>query len=181
MDDFRAADWALLGRQRQVYLPEERPRQALALLKAQEHDPSFGYAINTFRHNIQTATLLMADGHDEEMIVCGLFHDLGFILCDDAHGLFAAALLGPYVCERNRWMLERHAVFQQAHAHELPGCDPHERDRWRGHPHFDWTAQFVAKYDQNAMSADFENAPLSVFEPMVHRIFARKPAALPIP
>ena len=36
-----------------------------------------------------------------------------------------------------------------------------------------WTAEFVAKYDQDAMRADFETAPLAVFEPMVRRVFSR--------
>ncbi len=50
-----------------------------------------------------------------------------------------------------------------------------ERERWRGHPHFDWVAEFVARYDQVAINADGPEMPLEAFRPMVHRFFARPP------
>ena len=75
-------------------------------------------------------------------------------------------------------MLERHAIFQQAHVTGYDGVDPNERERWRGHPDFAWTAEFVAKYDQNTIDPGFENAPLGAFEPMVHRVFMRPPRTM---
>ncbi len=180
LDDFRGDDWACLNRQRSLYLEQEKARQALALLEASRNDPSFGYLINNFEHCLQTATCLWRDGYDEETVVCGLFHDIGFIVCPENHGAFAAAMLAPYVSDRNRWMLERHAIFQQVHISEYEGIDPDERERWRGHPHFEWTALFVAKYDQNTIDPAVENAPLSDFEPMVHRVFMRPPRPVPL-
>ena len=176
LEEFRAADWALLNRQREPYYARHQADQALAMLRAGEALPSFGYAVNNFRHCLQAATLALKDGRDEETVVVALLHDIGFVACPETHGDFAAALLAPYISEANHWMLQRHAIFQQVHIHEHPGItDPNERERWRGHPHFDWTAEFVAKYDQDAMRADFETAPLAHFEPMVRRLFARPP------
>ena len=72
-------------------------------------------------------------------------------------------------------MLVHHAVFQQFHCHDLEGCDRHARDRWKDHPHFAWTAEFVAKYDQNTISHKDEILPLEAFEAMAGRIFSRPP------
>ena len=49
--------------------------------------------------------MLYQDGADEETIVCGLFHDLGFIVCPDNHGEFSATLLANYISEKNLWIL----------------------------------------------------------------------------
>jgi hypothetical protein len=66
------------------------------------------------------------------------------------------------------------------HIQGFPGIDPDARERWRGHPHFEWTAEFVAKYDQNAIQPDYDTAPIEAFEPMVYRFFARAPRPVPI-
>jgi predicted HD phosphohydrolase len=171
LDAFTAADWAVLDAQRRVYDGEERARQALRMLEMQADDTTFGYAINNYRHCLQSATMIMQDGHDEETIVVALFHDIGFTVCPETHGAFAASLLGPVIGERNFWMLERHAIFQSHHVHDHPEIDPDERERWRGHAHFAWTADYVARYDQNAISPDYPTAPLAQFAPIVQRVF----------
>lgn len=180
LEDFSPEDWQLLQSQRQVYYREQQARQALRMLADSEHDTSFGYCVNNYRHSLQSATLALRDGLDEEDIVVCLFHDLGFITCPDSHGEFAAALLGNYVSERNRWMLKRHAIFQDIHSVHHPNADPQGRERWRGHPHFEWAATFVARYDQAAIDPTYECAPLAHFEPMVMRVFARPPQPLPL-
>ncbi|WP_422368343.1 HD domain-containing protein [Pelagibius sp.] len=180
LDDLTAGEWALLQKQRNAYYAEQQALQALRFLAAAEQDASFGYQINNYRHCLQAATLAHRAGEDEETVVAALFHDIGFVACPDSHGAFAAALLANYVSEKNIWMLRHHAIFQQVHLagvhdHEV---DPEERERWRGHPHFDWTARFVDCYDQRAICARYDTAPLSFFEPMVQRVFARPPRRL---
>jgi predicted HD phosphohydrolase len=179
LDAFTAEDWRLLDRQRVVYDAEQRAAQALRMLAAMADDTSFGYAINNYRHCLQSATMVMRDGHDEETIVVALFHDIGFVTCPETHGAFAAALLGPVISDKNIWMLEHHDIFQGHHVHDHPENDPNERDRWRGHAHFAWTAEYVARYDQNAISASYDTAPLETFVPIVRRIFARPPKIRP--
>lgn len=181
LDDFRAADWQQLNAQRAPYYAEQQAKQALRLLTASAEDPSFGYLVNNFRHCVQSATLALQDGRDEEYVVMALLHDIGFVACPKTHGQFSAQLLAPYVSAENVWLLERHMYFQAIHCRELEGTDRFVRERWRGHPAFAATAEFVAKYDQNTVSPNLPEAPVSVFEPMVQRIFARTPREIPLP
>ncbi len=176
MDDYDSDDWLIMNRQRGEYLAEERARQALELLAASRDAPTFGYLINNYEHCLQTATLLYRDGHDEETVVTGLFHDVGFVVCPENHERFAADLVRPFVSEKNVWMLEHHEIFQRIHLHGFYATENpdfiHAREKWRGHPYFDWTAEFVERYDIVAIDPDIENLPIEFFEPMVRRVFA---------
>lgn len=167
-----AADWQILEPQKRAYHQAAQADHVLRLLRTLEGDPTWGYELNIFEHCLQSATMLLRDGHDEETVVVGLLHDIGFTLCPETHGAFAAALLAPHVAPRHVWMLERHGIFQLHHCHEHPDADPNERERWRGHPHFAWAADYVERYDQNAIDRAAGWAPLAVFEPMVRRLFA---------
>ena len=180
LDDYSPEDWAIMNRQRAEYLAEERARQALELLAASRNAPTFGYLINNYEHCLQTATMLHRDGHDEETIVTGLFHDIGFIVCPESHERFAADLVRPFVSEKNAWMLEHHGIFQRIHLHGFYESEDadfiHAREKWRGHPYFDWTAEFVERYDIVAIDPGIESLPLEFFEPMVRRVFSNSPA-----
>ena len=46
LDDFEAADWALMNRQRAEYNGEEIARQTLRMLVVTRDDPTFGYLVN---------------------------------------------------------------------------------------------------------------------------------------
>jgi len=175
LEDFAVIDWEVMNRQRAEYLAEQQAAQVLRMLTDSKDDPTFGYMVNNYRHSVQSATMCLRDGLDEETIVVALLHDVGFITCPKSHGEFAAALMGAYVSDRHYWMLQRHAIFQDIHAPTFPGVDVNARERWRGHPHFEWAATFVAKYDQAATDPHYDNAPIEVFEPMVRRLFARPP------
>lgn len=179
-DALRAPDWEFLNRQRAAFYASQQARHALRLLEIHRDDPGFGWQVNHYWHSLQSATMAMQAGRDEEYVVMALLHDIGFTTCPTAHGPFAARLMGPYISEQNFWLLEHHQVFMNFHAHELPGCDRQARERYRGHPHFIATAEFVARFDQNCEDPNYECAPLSVFEPMVQRIFARAPHAIPL-
>ena len=176
LEEFSREDWQLMNAQRLAYVARQQADQALRLLSASAHDPAFGYMVNNYRHSLQSATMVLRDGRSEEDVVVALLHDVGFITCPLLHGNFAAALLGAYVSERNHWMLRHHAVFQNLHSPNMPGVDPHERERWRGNPHFDWAAEFVDRYDQAASDPDYPCEPLDTFVPMVRRIFSRPPS-----
>lgn len=175
LEEMNGADWAILERQRGPYYASLQVDRVLAMLSLGADDPSYGYRVNNFQHCLQSATMAHEAGHGEETVVVALLHDIGFIACPMTHGAFAAALLRAYISERNHWMLQHHQIFQRFHLHHHPGIDPNERERWRGHPHFDWTAEFVAKFDQNTIDPDYPTAPLEFFVPMVRRLFARPP------
>ena len=137
--------------------------------------------MNNYQHCLQAATKAMDDGQDNETIVTALFHDVGFAVCNDTHGAFAAELLRPYVHEKHIWTLQRHMYFQFKHLPTVDGIDHDFREKWRDHPWFDWAAGFVEKYDIEAMNADFTNAPLEAFIPLVNDVFAKPRYQAPDP
>lgn len=177
LDGFRAPEWALLATQRRDYDAALQAEHMLRLLAASTDDPVFGYQVNNYRHCVQSATAALIDGRDEDYVVMALFHDVGFTVCPTSHGAFAAAMLAPYLGDAHRFILEHHMVFQDHHAHDHPDdhVDPAGRERWRGHPAFEATAEFVARYDIATLSPGLPEAPLETFRPLVHRVLSRAP------
>jgi predicted HD phosphohydrolase len=174
LEEYRADDWKILITQKRQYLAERQADEVLRMLKIQATDPSYGYTVNIYQHCLQTATRMLQDNLPEEDIVVGLLHDVGYIVCPNAHGEFAALLLRPYISERNYWMLQHHEIFQQVHFHEYDDLDPNDREKLRGHPYFDWTEKFVADYDIVTINFDEEILPIEAFEPMVKRFFSQQ-------
>jgi predicted HD phosphohydrolase len=132
-----------------------------------------GFPVDRLTHSLQTATRAHQAGEDEEYVVCALLHDMGDILGSYNHPDIAAAVLKPFVSERNHWMVEQHGIFQGYYFFHYLGLDRDMRERHRGHPDFEYTAQFCHKYDQAAFDPAFESMPLAAFEPMVQRVFQR--------
>lgn len=136
-----------------------------------------GHRIDRFDHSLQTATRAQRDGADEETVVCALLHDLGDLLAPANHADYAAAILEPYVSEANHWVVRHHGIFQLYYYGHHVGAERNEREKYRGHPHFERTAAFCEKWDQSSFDPGYETMPLAAFEPLVHRIFARQPFA----
>ncbi len=175
MSEGTAADYALLGRLEAQEL-RAFPDRVLGWLRTM--DDSAGYQITRLEHSLQAATRAHRAGEDEETVVCVLLHDIGDYLAPANHSEVAAAVLRPYVSERNYWVLKHHGVFQGVYYFHHVGADPDARDRWRDHPHYQATVDFCAHYDQVSFDPDFDSEPLAFFEPMVHRVLAR-PATQP--
>ena len=79
-------------------------------------------------------------------------------------------------------MLRHHQIFKTSHFGLDPDFDgdPKAREKYRRHPHFEWTATFVDTFDQNTLQANYDTAPIEVFLPMVHRVFAQEPHAVQV-
>ena len=180
LENFDDETWDTHNRQRAVFYREQQVSQLLRMLEVSALDPSYGYDLNNYDHCLQTATFLMKAGFPEEEIVVGLLHDIGFIVAPETHGEVAATIMKPYISDRNVWMLERHAIFQQRHCSYLDSEKQRECEQWRGHPHFEWTAEFVEKYDQNTIDNTQEIFDLAAFKPMVQRLFSKAPKFAPI-
>ena len=86
---------------------------------------------------------------------------------------FSATLLANYVSDQHYWMLRHHAAFLDYHAPTHPNSNANARERYRGHPYFEYTAAWVERYDQTSIQAHYDTAPLDFFKPMVYRIFNR--------
>ena len=173
MDDLSRSDWENLSQYRKKYNQEQQAEQALAMLEVQKDDPSYGFRVNNYRHCLQSATRVYRDGGGDEAIVVALFHDLGFNVCPDNHGEFSATLLANYISEQHYWMLRHHAAFLSYHAKTHSSVDWNAREQYRGHPHFEYTADWVARYDQTSIQTQYDTAPLKFFEPFVYRVFTR--------
>tara|TARA_Y100001954_G_scaffold134770_1_gene143930 strand:- start:596 stop:1150 length:555 start_codon:yes stop_codon:yes gene_type:complete len=134
-----------------------------------------GYQVSRLEHSLQSATRALKAGESEEMIVAALLHDIGDELAPMNHSEYAAAILKPYVSEKTHWVVEKHGEFQAFYyAHHLGG-NRNKRDKYKGHKYFDACVNFCEKYDQCSFDPNYESYPLERFEPMVRRIFARKP------
>lgn len=173
LDFFSREDWLTLNPQRQHYFAEYSATRALQMLAAQKDAPSFGYSVNTYEHCLQAASMVLRDGHDDDTIVAALFHDLFLETSDENHGQTVAEFLKPYLSEKNYWMLRHHGLFIGHHCPTYPNLDTEAREKYRGHPHFEWTAEFVDKYDQCSFFADYPSLSLKVFEPIVRRVMQR--------
>ena len=131
-----------------------------------------GFPVDRLTHSLQTATRAHRDGRDEDYVVCALLHDVGDTLGAFNHPDIAAAIVKPFVSEANHWMVEKHGIFQGYYFFHYLGMDRDMREAFRGHPHFQHTAEFCEKYDQSAFDPDYDTMPLSAFEPMVMRLFS---------
>lgn len=129
-----------------------------------------GFAVDRLEHSLQTATRASRAGRDEEYVVCALLHDIGDLMCPSNHADMAAVMLKPYVSEANHWMVANHTIFQGYYYFHHLGLDRDLREQFRGHPHFEHTAQFCHLYDQNSFEPGFDSMPLEAFEPMLRRV-----------
>jgi predicted HD phosphohydrolase len=145
------------------------PERIIAHLKLLEGDCG-GFAIDRLEHSLQTATRAHQAGMDEEYIVCALLHDIGDTLGPRNHADVAAAIIQPFVSERNHWMVANHAIFQGYYFFHHLGLDRNMRDQFRGHPDFEYTAQFCHLFDQEAFDPNFKSMPLDAFTPMLQRV-----------
>ena len=161
-------DWMTIGRASNAYALE-LPTRIISHLKLLQGDCG-GFAVDRLEHSLQTATRAHRDGRDEEYVVCALLHDIGDVLGPRNHADIAAAILQPFVSEENHWMVAHHGIFQGYYFFHHLGLDRDMREQFRGHPSFEYTAQFCHLYDQSAFDPNYESMPLEAFEPMIQRV-----------
>jgi predicted HD phosphohydrolase len=133
------------------------------------------YLITRLGHSLQTATRAERDGADDETIVCALLHDIGDVLAPANHSEVAAALLAPYVSEKNHWIVKHHGLFQGYYWFHFIGGDRNARERYRDHEHYQACVDFCARWDQPSFDPDYDTLPLEHFEPKVRALFAKEP------
>jgi predicted HD phosphohydrolase len=132
-----------------------------------------GFAVDRLTHCLQTATRAHRDGRSDSYVVMALLHDIGDTLGAYNHPDIAAAIVKPFVSEEEHWICEQHGIFQGYYFFHYLGLDRDMRDKFQGHPHFEATADFCAKYDQSSFDPNYDTAPLEFFEPMVLKLFER--------
>lgn len=170
MEESTQEDWARIVPEA-MKLAKTLPDRILDHLRLLEGDYS-GFLVDRMTHSLQTATRALRDGRDEEYVVCALLHDIGDTLGSYNHPDVAAAILKPFVSEANLWMVQNHGIFQGYNFFHHIGLDRNMRDMFKGHEHYDRTAEFIELYDNPAFDPKGETLPLSEFEPMVRRLMA---------
>lgn len=170
MADSKVEDWTLIDRHTAPH-QHDLANRIFAHLKLLDGDFS-GFPVDRLEHSLQTASRAYHAGLDDEYVVCALLHDIGDTLGSANHADIAAAILKPYVSEKNHWMVEKHAIFQGIYYFDHFGLDKDMREQYRGHPSFERTADFCHLYDQSSFDPAYRSMPLDAFEPMVRTLFA---------
>jgi len=170
MDQSTAQDWQLIVGEFKDF-SQRLGERILAHLKLLDGDYG-GFPIDRYSHCLQTATLALRDGRDEEYVVCALLHDIGDTLGSFNHPDIAAAILKPFVSEANHWMVQNHGIFQGYNFFHHLGMNRDMREMFKGHEHYGRTEEFIALYDNPAFDPKAETLPITEFEPMLRRVFA---------
>lgn len=134
-----------------------------------------GYRVTRLEHSLQSAARAEADGADDDLIIAALLHDLGDELAPYNHSQLAAAIVRPYVRAEVTWVVKHHGLFQAYYYAHHFGEDPNERDRYRDHPWYQSCVDFCERYDQAAFDPDYPTPSLAHFEPVLRRVFSRRP------
>ena len=180
MCDGTKEDWDCISQAMKPFIVE-LPDRVLTHLKLLEGDCG-GFAVDRLEHSLQTATRAHRDGRDEEYVVCALLHDIGDILGPRNHADIAAAILKPFVSERE--------PLDGREARDLPGLlllpPPRPRPQHaRGIPRppvFRRAPRSSAPSTTARRSIPrFDSMPLEEFEPMVRRVFATVKNSIYVP
>mgnify|MGYP001496778875 CR=1 FL=1 len=137
-----------------------------------------GYQVSRLEHSLQSASRAYNDGESEEMVVAALLHDIGDELAPMNHSEYAASILKPYVSEKTHWIIEKHGEFQMYYyAHHL-GKNKNQRDKYKDHKYYNDCLKFCEKWDQNSFDPNYKSLTLKDFEPLIRKIFSRKPYSI---
>ena len=134
-----------------------------------------GYQITRLEHSLQAATRAYKNGESEEMVVATLLHDIGDDLAPMNHSQYAASIIKPYVSEKTYWIILHHGLFQTYYSAHHLGGNRNARDKFKDHEYYQDTVDFCEKYDQSSFDPNYKSMSLEEFEPMVKKIFDRKP------
>ncbi len=173
MADGTRADYLLLDQAERDFA-RALPERILGALRQLDHSMG-GYKLSRLAHCLQTATRARDDGADEELVAAALIHDIGDELAPYNHAEIAAGIIRPYVRAEVTWIVEQHGLFQMYYYAHHMGGNRHARERLREHPWFNACASFCERWDQVSFDPDFPARPLEAFEPVIRRIFSRKP------
>lgn len=170
MQDSTREDWQHIVTEFKPYA-RALPDRVLSHLSLLEGDYG-GFPVDRYAQSLQTATLALRDGRDEEYVVCARLHDIGDTIGSYNHPDIAPAIQKPFVSEENLWMVQHHGILQGYYFFHHLGLNRDLREQFRDHPWFERTAEFCALYDNPAFDADGPTLAVSEFEPMLLRLMA---------
>ncbi len=80
-----------------------------------------------------------------------------------------------YLSEAKHWIFKHQGGIPGLLLLDHLGGERNTRERYRGHPKLEASAESWARWDQTSFDPDDDTLPLAHFEPMVRAIFAREP------
>jgi predicted HD phosphohydrolase len=170
MEHSTQEDWGLIVPEA-MQMAKTLPDRVMEHLKLLDGDYG-GFPVDRYSHCLMTATLALRAGRDEEYVVCALLHDIGDTLGSYNHPDIAAAILKPFASEGNLWMVQNHGIFQGYNFFHHIGMDRNMRDMFKGHEHYERTAEFVELFDNPAFDPKCPMEPIATFVPMLRRLMA---------
>jgi len=173
MKDGSKEDYLLLDKHEKIYI--EGTANRLIKFMSGLSNTLEGYKVTRLEHSLQTATRALNDKADEEMIVAALLHDIGDELAPLNHSEYAGTILKPYVSEKTHWIIEKHGEFQMYYYVHHLGGNRNQRDKYKGHKYYKDTINFCENWDQKSFDPNFRSMSLKEFEPLVKKIFSRRP------
>jgi predicted HD phosphohydrolase len=173
MTDGTREDWARISTEVRTF-NRALPERVLAHLELLAGDYS-GFAVDRLTHCLQTATRAERANRSDAYVLCALLHDIGDTLGSHNHQDVAAAIVWPFVEDDLHWLVAHHGEFQGYYYFDHLGLDRHVREQYRGHEHFDLTAEFCADFDQNSFDPNYPTQPLEHFAPLVQSIMGHRP------
>src|SRR4030095_17245223 len=109
LENMRAIGTATARTAADVDLPPMPARPTLFdILTLRMHNLRFGLPFAAAHHGVQSASLAMKAGVDEETVLSCLLHDVAMALMRPDHGWWGAQLVEPYVSERVSWGIRYH-------------------------------------------------------------------------
>ena len=166
-------DYLLLDKYEKDYIAGTGER-IIKYLKAY-NETLEGYQVSRLEHSLQAATRAQRDNASDEMIVATLLHDIGDDLAPLNHSEYAAAVLKPYVSEKTYWILLKHGEFQTYYYAHHFGKDRNKREKYKDHKYYKDCIKFCENWDQSSFDPNYNSLPLKDFEPLIRKIFNRKP------
>lgn len=173
MDESTNDDWMKIG-QATVGLQPGVADRILSMLRSFDQLYA-GFGVSQLHHALQTATMARRANASDEIVLCGLCHDIGKYVSIANHPAIAAEMLRPYVSDEAYKVVLTHQDFQGRHYFAHFGKSPTLREKHRSEPWFALAERFTDEWDQAAFDPAYPTLPLEEFEPLVRASFARYP------
>ena len=146
------------------------------ILSQRGDDKKFGFGVDLYEHQLQTATRAHKDGAPEEIVVMALFHDAAEYLSPHNHAHTIGHMLYPYLSPKSFWILSHHDIFQSFYFLHHHGREPDAlRSQFKDHSYYADTVYFCENYDQNSFDDSYSSYPLEYFEKMIDGFFNKEP------
>lgn len=170
MQDGKAEDWAIIGKEHQEHYKTSAPQRILQHLR-DLGELTLGFSCDQLQHSLMTATLARRAGASDEEVVAALCHDIGKTMSVPNHGAIAAEILKPYVNDDLYHVIKYHQDFQGAYYYNYMGRSTTLREDHKDASWYPLACKLVDEWDAPAFDPDFEVDSLESFEPEIMRVF----------